>query len=283
MGAEMSGQVGGAAGRWVGPGVVYVMTYTYTYRYYIDFGLFDQTTKYYKIGCTSRDPEIRLKEVERKERKHRGNDSITIELLGFVHADEMRTAETIAQQHAKETLHLKKDRSRGNATDWFTGDATGQQVLDAVGEACKRSVYEKKDLVAGTTCYSTMVTNITKGPLELMKITAKAVKEADKDCKPGYVFVTKQKMDELTTHYRIDSTEGDPVQCVQERKTKEKVEIKLIGFVYTKKMDHAKEKAVQTALASGYKRVGPEPEKDGIQKRMGFKPWDSDFTETATD
>jgi hypothetical protein len=101
-------QEGGGAGRWVGPGVVYVMTYTY--RYYI-FGLFGQTTKYYKIGCTSRDPEIRLKEVERKERKHRGNNSITIKLLGFVHVDEMRDAETKAQKYARTELGLEKDSS----------------------------------------------------------------------------------------------------------------------------------------------------------------------------
>jgi hypothetical protein len=184
---EMSGQVGGGAGRWKGPGVVYVMTYTYTYKCTYNDDTDDiscQTMNCYKIGCTSRDPETRLKEVERKERKHRGNNSVRIKLLGFVHVDEMRDAETKAQKYARTKLDLEKDSSRGNATDWFTGDATGEQVLDAVGEACECLVYVLKRDFGNDIYYSKKGTNITDGSRYFMTITAQVAKEAD-ECESG--------------------------------------------------------------------------------------------------
>ncbi|CAB4019836.1 Hypothetical predicted protein [Paramuricea clavata] len=107
-----------AAGSAFGPGCVYVMSYTH-YR-----------TNYYKIGCTSRDPNLRLKEIQRSE----GNPAIM--LVGFVNANEMNGAETAAQQ-AVIANGLVKDPARGGATDWFIGSLTPQQVLDVV----RRAVY----------------------------------------------------------------------------------------------------------------------------------------------
>ncbi|CAB4019838.1 Hypothetical predicted protein [Paramuricea clavata] len=239
-------QEGGGSGRWEGPGVVYVMTYICQ----------TTKTKYYKIGCTSRDPEIRLKEVEMKERKHRGNSSVRIQLLGFVHVDKMREAETEAQKHAAEKLGLQKHvGSRGNATDWFTNTrnaTTEQQVLDAVGEACGGSVYQQYDLDTDINCYTKKGTEFTEEPLDFMSITAKAVKEANKRYKSGYVFVTKVKVDGSSNRYSyyIDCTEGDPVKRVQEMQNHE-----LTGFVYAKQMERAKKKVEDAVIASGYKRV----------------------------
>ncbi len=101
-----------AAGRWKGLGRVYVMT--------------DGSN--YKIGCTSRDPNDRLKEIKRDE----GNDAIT--LVDSVKANEMNGAETAAQVAVK-AKGLVKDPARGGATDWFIGSLTPEQVLNAVKPA----------------------------------------------------------------------------------------------------------------------------------------------------
>jgi hypothetical protein len=102
----------GGAGRWSGEGCVYVMN----------------DGNNYKIGCTSKDPNARLKEIQRSE----GNNNIT--LVGSVKANEMRGAETAAQQAAIAS-GLVKDSSRGGATDWFIGSLTPQQVLAVVRPA----------------------------------------------------------------------------------------------------------------------------------------------------
>ena len=100
------------AGRRSGEGCVYVMN----------------VGNNYKIGCTSRDPNARLKEIQRSE----GNNNIT--LVGSVKANEMNGAETAAQQAAIAS-GLVKDSSRGGATDWFIGSLTPQQVLAVVRPA----------------------------------------------------------------------------------------------------------------------------------------------------
>jgi hypothetical protein len=79
----------------------------------------------YKIGCTSRDPEKRLKEIQRLEK----NNDIT--LVGSVKANEMNGAETAAQEALKESGFVK-DPARGGATDWFIGSSTPEQVLDQI-------------------------------------------------------------------------------------------------------------------------------------------------------
>ena len=113
------GQRGGAAGRWSGQGYVYVMHYFDTY------GL----THHYKIGCTSRDPNIRLEEIKRQERNY------FITLIGSVPANEMNSAETAAQK-AVERIGLVKDPSRGGATDWFVSQSfTPEQVFGVVMQA----------------------------------------------------------------------------------------------------------------------------------------------------
>ena len=108
--------IGGGSGRWSGPGRVYSMAYT------------DGGENFYKIGYTARDPNERLREVQR------GENNYNICLVGSVKANEMRGAETAAQQAAI-GIGLAKDPNRGGATDWFTGPATQQQVLDAVRPA----------------------------------------------------------------------------------------------------------------------------------------------------
>ena len=111
------GQRGGAAGRWSGQGYVYVMHY------------FDGLTRHYKIGCTSRDPNIRLEEIKRQERNY------FITLIGSVPANEMNSAETAAQK-AVERIGLVKDPSRGGATDWFVSQSfTPEQVFGVVMQA----------------------------------------------------------------------------------------------------------------------------------------------------
>jgi hypothetical protein len=107
-------QEGGAAGSAFGKGCVYVMRYK------------EGTTNYYKIGCTSRDPNLRLQEIQRSE----GNPDII--LVGSVKANEMNGAETAAQKAAIE-IGLVKDPARGGATDWFI--FTSQRVLDVVRQA----------------------------------------------------------------------------------------------------------------------------------------------------
>ena len=104
-----------ASGSAFGLGCVYVMSYTH-YR------------TYYKIGCTSRDPNLRLQEIQRSE----GNPAIM--LVGFVKANEMNGAETAAQQAAIAN-GLVKDPARGGATDWFIGSLAPQQVLAVVRQA----------------------------------------------------------------------------------------------------------------------------------------------------
>ena len=107
---------GGGSGRWSGQGRVYEMAYT------------NGGENYYKIGYTARDPNERLQEVQRDEKNY------NISLVGSVKANEMRGAETAAQQAAK-SIGLVKDPNRGGATDWFIGPATQQQVLDAIRPA----------------------------------------------------------------------------------------------------------------------------------------------------
>jgi hypothetical protein len=87
---------------------------------------------YYKIGCTSRDPNLRLQEIQRSERKLGNLAAIT--LIGSVNANEMNGAETAAQQAAIAN-GLVRDPARGGATDWFFGLLTPQQVLDVVRQA----------------------------------------------------------------------------------------------------------------------------------------------------
>jgi hypothetical protein len=83
----------------------------------------------YKIGCTSQEPNARLQQIQRSE----GNPAIT--LVGSVKANEMRGAETAAQQAAI-TKGFVKDPARGGATDWLTGNSmTPEQVLAAVRPA----------------------------------------------------------------------------------------------------------------------------------------------------
>ena len=109
----MDRATGGGSGRWTGLGRVYVMTYT------------ENRENNYKIGCTSKAPEERLKEIQTNEQ----NKNIT--LVGSVKANEMRGAETAGQQAAV-LQGLTKDPSRGRATDWFVGSLTQREVLDAV-------------------------------------------------------------------------------------------------------------------------------------------------------
>lgn len=109
---------GGAVGRWFGAGRVYVM------HYYDIYG-----THHYKIGCTSRNPNVRLAEIQRNE----GNYYIT--LVGSIQANEMNSAETAAQEAVKE-IGMVKDPSRGGATDWFVSWwFTPEQVFGVVMEA----------------------------------------------------------------------------------------------------------------------------------------------------
>ena len=109
-------QVGGAAGRWNGPGRVYEMMYS------------ENENNYYKIGC-AKDPNTRLQEIQ----KHEGNYNIS--LINSVKANQMNGAETAAQNAAVSRLGLVKDPSRGGATDWFMGAATPEQVLGAIRPA----------------------------------------------------------------------------------------------------------------------------------------------------
>jgi hypothetical protein len=117
-------QEGGAAGSAFGKGCVYVMTYTKEIIHH-SYGT-EEIINYYKIGCTSRDPNLRLQEIQRSE----GNPDII--LVGSVKANEMNGAETAAQKAAIE-IGLVKDPARGGATDWFI--FTSQRVLDVVRQA----------------------------------------------------------------------------------------------------------------------------------------------------
>ncbi|CAB4019837.1 Hypothetical predicted protein [Paramuricea clavata] len=112
-------QVGGAAGSAFGKGCVYVMTYTVRDR--------RKTINYYKIGCTSREPNVRLQEIQDSEINN-------ITLVGSVTAKKMNGAETAAQNAVK-VEGLVKDPARGGATDWFKGSLTPQKVLDVVRTA----------------------------------------------------------------------------------------------------------------------------------------------------
>ena len=104
-----------AAGSSFGPGSVYVMAYT------------SSRANYYKIGCTSRNPNVRMREVQRGEKN-------PIWLVDSVQAKEMNGAETAAH-NALKAKGLVKDSNRGGATDWFTGLLTPQQVFDVVKAA----------------------------------------------------------------------------------------------------------------------------------------------------
>ena len=64
-----------------------------------------------KFG-SSKNPERRLEEIKKKE----GNENI--ELISSKKANKMRSAET-AVQRAFEKEGLKKDKTRGGATDWY--------------------------------------------------------------------------------------------------------------------------------------------------------------------
>ena len=108
-------QVGGAAGQWFGPGVVYVMCYGNTE---------------YKIGCTRRDPQERLDEIRGIERNP------NIKLVGWARAEEMNRAETAAQ-NALMGRGLRKDPLRGGATDWLIGNMAPGEVLSVVQEAVR--------------------------------------------------------------------------------------------------------------------------------------------------
>ena len=109
---------GGAVGPWFGSGCVYVMHYCDIYG-----------TDLYKIGCTGRDPEVRLAEIKRNE----GNYFIT--LVGSIQANEIYSAETAAQKAVKE-IGMVKDPSRGGATDWFVSRSfTPEQVFGVVVQA----------------------------------------------------------------------------------------------------------------------------------------------------
>ena len=99
--------IGGGAGRWNDEGRVYLMHQKVKGK------------ENYKIGC-SEDPTKRLREIQRTERNK------TIKLLRSVKANKMRDAETAAQEAVKK-IGLKKDSSRGRATDWFEGSPRHSQ------------------------------------------------------------------------------------------------------------------------------------------------------------
>jgi hypothetical protein len=78
-----------------------------------------------------------------------------------------------------------------------------------------------------------------------MTITAKTVKEADKQCtsvrQSGYVFFYKYKHEEGgSTKHGIDCAEGDPENRMQEIQDERELDkIELIGCVYAKQRDCA--------------------------------------------
>ena len=112
-------QRGGAAGRWFGPGNVYL--------------IHDPLVSAYKIGCTN-NPDRRLAEVRRNENNQ------NLQLFDYIQANERNRAETAAQQAVRQSLGLVKDPTRGGATDWFVPGpqsvyVTPQQVFTVATQA----------------------------------------------------------------------------------------------------------------------------------------------------
>ncbi|CAB3996667.1 Hypothetical predicted protein [Paramuricea clavata] len=112
-------QIGGGAGRWNGEGRVYLMRQK------------ARRKGNYKIGCSD-DPTKRLREIQKTERNK------NIKLLRSVKANKMRDAETAAQEAVKK-LGLKKDSSRGRATDWFEGSSRHSQ--EEIETVIRNAVY----------------------------------------------------------------------------------------------------------------------------------------------
>jgi len=103
---------GGSAGSATGEGFVYVM----------------KNGQQFKFGC-SKDPDERLKQIRSQE----GHEDTT--LVEKFSADQMRDAETAAQQAVKDKLGMTKVAR--TATDWFNNpnNATEKEIIEVVKRA----------------------------------------------------------------------------------------------------------------------------------------------------
>ena len=111
-----------------GPGWVYLMTYE------------TADSRIYKIGETSRDPEIRRREIETREQQQQNNNDIQMNLVGFGHARQRKVAEREAQEAASGRL----DRIR-DTRDWFQSrpEVNLDDISNMINEYCENSWYKK--------------------------------------------------------------------------------------------------------------------------------------------
>ena len=213
-----------------GPGWVYVLTYT------------SGNTKYYKIGCTSRDPEKRLEEIQRNERERKKSNRIIITLVGFAHVDHRRNGEAAAQQAVGNIL--KKDPNRKLPTDWFIDNTNPRQelniILDKVRSACNGPVYKKNESPPrGVSWYLNPEMNLDHDQTQFSILSAKAVKKANAFSPTYYVYVMSMVNDGITC-YTTGCTESDPDECLQEtRGEQNNNDVKLVCFMRAKDENRA--------------------------------------------
>ena len=111
----------GAAGRWNTKGRVYVMAQKKNGR------------TQYKIG-SSKNPRKRLNQI----RKSEGNNKIRL-ISNLQAKRRMRNAEAAGQMAAKR-IGLKKDKTRGGATDWFKNGRRSRVRQKTVARAVRQAV-----------------------------------------------------------------------------------------------------------------------------------------------
>ena len=216
-----------------GPGWVCVMTYTHP----------DTETKYYKIGRTSRDPEKRLKEVESGERQHTENVNIIMTLVGFTHANQMRDAQTAAQEAVVNILVIDPERQQPH--DWFIEKPDGTSpdediILQTVGAALEGDgrLYGKRNLDNGWSCYTKVI--IEQEEQQIMNVSAGAVEHANSSTPTEYVYVLSVPGPNDVTRYTFGCTVGDPDEHVQEiRRDLGNNAIELVCFMNVKNKDKA--------------------------------------------
>lgn len=120
MGKSTKNQIGGSAGRWTGPGNVYLAEQPEGRK---------RKSKLVKIGC-SKDLKRRLKQIQRTERNP------GIKYMASMKANQMRRAETAAQK-ALANKGCVKDKTRGGATDWFRCSLPREKIK----KTARRAVY----------------------------------------------------------------------------------------------------------------------------------------------